>query len=89
MRLAEYRRPPETRELLEEALGLLRAAGDPKSAGPAWLGMARVLARAGDQPGTLEALVKARTFFEMVGDEERVAEVAALEDAAADGRWQP
>lgn len=80
---------PHACTLLEEALTLFRKAGETRDSGPAWLALAGVRLQMGDPDNARDALSRARSVFEMVGDEEQVAEVVAMERAADAGRWDP
>lgn len=72
--------PERARSLLNEAVSLLRAAGDPKLSAPAWLKLAVLQARLGDSDEARVSQRRARELFSMVGDSDGADRAARLLD---------
>ena len=72
--------PSRARALLAEAVVQFREAGDPESSAPAWLKLAVLQHRLGDEAEAQISRDRARKLFEIIGDRGGVERVSALFD---------
>jgi tetratricopeptide (TPR) repeat protein len=76
-------------ELLEKAVTLLHAAGDPRASAPAFMLRGRAQWRLGRSEEALKSLERAESFHRMLGEDAAAENIAHMRREAELGEWTP